>query len=493
MHRFRLFVLVPVLLLLAACATNPATGAKSFTAFMSPEQERQIGAEEHPKLVKEMGGAYQDSALQAYVTEIGLKLVTVSETPDLPYTFTIVDSDDVNAFALPGGYVHVTRGLLALADSEAELAGVLAHEIGHVVARHSAQRYSRTVTVGLGAAVLGAVAEAAGLPPGVGDLTALGAQAYLQGYSREQELEADMLGVRYLSDAGYEPRAMATFLEDLNSYSRLQAVLTDRPEAAADGGNIMASHPRTADRITRATRLAEQAPVADARAGRDAYFAKIDGLIYGDSPEQGLRIGRDFYHQGLRFAFRVPSGFAMVNRPNRVVARGPRGALIAFDMATPPNMRDPVTYVGRDWGGGLGLTHVERIEVNGMAGATGAARVQTRGGMADVRLVAIQADPARVYRFLFLTPPQLTRQLATELKQTINSFRRLSDAEAAAVTPLRIRVLTVEPGDTAQSLAARMPFADHQLERFLVLNQIDAGKPLEAGGKVKIVTRDGGR
>ena len=493
MNRFRLFVIVPLLLLLAACATNPATGGKSFTAFMSPEQERQIGAQEHPRLVKEMGGAYPDPALQAYVTEIGLKLLSVSETPNVPYTFTIIDSDDVNAFALPGGYVHVTRGLLALANSEAELAGVLAHEIGHVVARHSAQRYSRSITVGLGAAVLGAVASAAGLPAGVGDLTALGAQAYLQSYSREQELEADMLGVRYLTDAGYEPRAMATFLEVLNDYSRLQATLAGRPEAAAGGGTIMASHPRTADRVARATQHALQTPVAEARVGRDAYLAKIDGLIYGDSPAQGLRLGRDFYHQGLRFAFRVPPGFAMINRPNQVVARGPQGALIAFDMARPPNMRDPVSYVGRDWGGGLGLTHVERIAVNGMDGATGAARVRTRGGVADVRLVAIQADPAQVYRFIFITPPQLTGQLAAELQQTIGSFRRLSEAEAAAVKPLRIRVVTVKPGGTAQSLAARMPFAEHQLEHFLVLNQIGPSALLKPGQKVKTVTRDGGR
>jgi predicted Zn-dependent protease len=493
MIRLRLVLLVPLLLLLAACATNPATGAKSFTAFMSPEQERQIGAQEHPKLVKEMGGAYPDPALQAYVTEIGLKLVSVSETPHAPYTFTIIDSDDVNAFALPGGYVHVTRGLLALANSEAELAGVLAHEIGHVVARHSAQRYSRSVSVGLGAAVLGAVAAAAGLPSGVGDLTAFGAQAYLQGYSREQEMEADMLGVRYLALAGYEPKAMATFLEVLNSYSRLQAVLAGRPEAAADGGNIMASHPRTADRIARASQLAAQTPVADARTGRDAYLARIDGLIWGDSPEQGLRIGRDFYHQGLRFAFRVPPGFTMINQPHQVVARGPQGALIAFDMATLPQMRDLVSYVGRDWGAGLGLTHVERITVNGMEGATGTARVQTRAGLADVRLVAIQADPARVYRFIFLTPSQLAGQLAAEMKRTIDSFRRLSEAEAAAVTPLRIRVVTVRQGDTAQSLAARMPFANHQMEHFRVLNQLRPGEPLKPGQKVKLVARDGGR
>ena len=486
----RLF-LVGALLLLAACTSNPATGGNSVSVLLSPEQERQIGAREHPRLVAEMGGAYRDPALQAYVTAIGLKLVRVSETPAAPYTFTIIDSDAVNAFALPGGYVHVTRGLLALADSEAELAGVLAHEIAHIVARHPAQRYNRTLTVGLGAAVLGAVAATAGLPADIADLTLVGAKAHLQSYSREQELEADMLGVGYLSQAGYDPTAMATFLEQLNHYSRWQAVLAGRPETSADGDSIMASHPRTAARIAQVNRLAEQAAAANAAQGREVYLARIDGVIFGDSPEQGLRIGQDFYHQGLRFAVRVPPGFAFVNRPDQIVARGPGGALIAFDRVTTQTLRDAARYVGRDWGAGLGLTQVERIEVNGMAGATGATRVMTRSGPLDIRLVAIQADQRHVYRLIFITPPQMTRRLAAALKQTIASFRRLSEAEAAAIRPLRIRVITVKPGDTTRSLAAALPFVDHQLEWFLVLNRIDPGEPLTPGQRVKIVTRGG--
>jgi predicted Zn-dependent protease len=340
-------------------------------------------------------------------------------------------------------------------------------------------------------AVLGAIAEAAGLPADVGDLAALGSQAYLQSYSRGQELEADMLGIRYLVQAGYEPRAMGDFLASLDTYSRLQAALAGRP-AAADTGGVMASHPRTTDRMARALQLAGQTPLADAEVGKAAYLARIDGLIYGDSPAHGLRIGRDFYHQGLRIAFRVPSGFVMINRPRSVIALGPKGSLIAFDMARAPNMPDPATYIGRDWDG-LRLTHLERIEVNGMQGATGAARVQTRAGMADVRLVAIRADPTRLYRFIFFMPPRLAGQLAAEMKRTVYSFRRLTEAGAAAVEPLRIRVVTVKPGDTARSLAASMPFAGFQLEHFLVLNQIDPNTPLKPGQKLKIVARDGSR
>jgi predicted Zn-dependent protease len=175
-----------------------------------------------------------------------------------------------------------------------------------------------------------------------------------------------------------------------------------------------------------------------------------------------------------------------------VIALGPEGSLIAFDMARAPNMADPVTYVGQDWEG-LKLTHLERIEIDGMEGATGAARVQTRAGMADVRVVAIRADPTRLYRFIFFMPPRLAGQLTAEVKRTVYSFRRLTEAEAAAVEPLRIRVVTVKPSDTAGSLAAGMPFADGQLEHFLVLNQIDPNTPLKPGQKVKIVARDGSR
>jgi predicted Zn-dependent protease len=487
MRPSRLFPVVSLLLLLTACTTNPATGDKSFTAFMSPEQERQVGAQQHSRLVEEMGGLYPDPALQAYVADVGAKLVRVSETPDVPYTFTIVDTDDVNAFALPGGYVHVTRGLLALANSEAELAGVLAHEIGHVVARHAAERYSRSVAAGLGTDGLGAIAEASGLPEGVGDLGALGSQAYLQSYSRDQELEADMLGIRYLAQAGYKPDAMANFLANLDNDSRLQAALASRPAATADARGIMASHPRTADRIARASQLAGQMPLADAPAGKDGYLARIDGLIYGDSREQGLRVGRDFYHRRLRITFRVPPGFAMINRPRSVIAGGPEGSLMAFDMVKAPNMLDPAAYIRENWGG-LRLRGLDRIEVNGMEGATGTARVRTHGGMADVRLVAIRADPARLYRFIFLTPPRLTGELVAEMKRTVYSFRPLTEAEAAAVEPLRVHVVTVKPGDTPRSLAANMWFSDHRLEHFLVLNQIGPETPLKPGQEVKIVT-----
>lgn len=479
------------LIAVAGCTTNPATGQSAFTAFMSPEDEQRVGREEHPKLVKEFGGAYADAKLAGYVDQVGQALARTTEMPGLAFSFTVLDDEMTNAFALPGGYVHVTRGLLALADNEAEMAGVLAHEIGHVTARHSAQRYSQGVLAQIGAGILGIAGAAAGVPA-AGDLAGFGAQAYLQGYSREQELEADMLGIRYMTRAGYDPQAMASFFRKLDRFTQLQATMAGDPQAA-QRFSIMASHPRTGDRVAQAIQLAGMAPAKAARVDEAEFLSRIDGMVFGDSPEQGVRRGRDFAHPRLRIAFRVPPGFVMVNDAKQVTARGPGDSLIAFDADMRPEVAranlDPASYVTRVWGGKLALRDVETFTVNGMPGATATAEVRTRAGApVDLRLVAVRERPDRLYRFMFLTPTSLTDRLSPEFRDTIKSFRRLSSDEAAAIKPLRLRVVTVRAGDTPERLAAGMPFDSHRTEMFLVLNGLRQGEPLQPGQKVKVIT-----
>ena len=474
---------------LAGCSVNPATGQQSFTAFMSPQEELRVGAEEHPKLVAQFGGSYEDPDVAAYVQQVGERIARVTEFPDLPYSFTVLNDENINAFALPGGYIHITRGLLALANNEAEVAAVLAHEVGHVTARHSAERYSRAVVANLGMAVLGALGQAAGLPAGTGDLAAFGAQAYLQGFSREQELEADTLGLRYMAQAGYDPRAMVSFFRKLDGFTELQAVMAGDP-GAADRFSIMASHPRTADRVSQALRRLAVSPRGSIRIGQDAHLARIDGILFGDHPDQGVRRDRDFQHPGLRIAFRVPPGFVMFNDPRRVVARGPGGAMLVFDAAdarTASRAGRMTDYLGREWGANLPLRNLERIDVNGMDAATAGARVRTRDGEVDLRLVAIRERDERVYRFLFLTPTQVTRQMTAEMQRTTYSFRRLTREEAAQIKPLRVRVITVGTRDTVDSLAARMPFAQYRTERFLALNGLRPGDQVVPGPLVKII------
>lgn len=469
-------------LLLGGCSVNPATGDEQFTAFLSPEEERRVGAQEHPKLVKAFGGLYEDPALQRYVSSLGRLLQQTSEQPEPPFTFVVLDSPVVNAFALPGGYVHVTRGLMALANDEAELAGVIAHEIGHVTARHSAERYSHGLVAGLGAAILGAVVD----NRSVSDFANIAAGAYVQGYSRSQELEADTLGVRYLSRAGFDATAMSSFLETMGAEATLANKMAGKRGAGAQGG-LFASHPRTADRVRKAA-AAAQVKFGGERA-RDIYLRRIDGMIYGDSPEDGFVRGRAFAHPILRIAFTAPPGFRLHNAPEAVVGTHPLGATVRFDEARLANPSlSTWHYLRGVWASKVALTRIERTQVDGMDAVAASTRVRTTSGVRDVRLVAIRAAPTRVYRFFFVTPPRQTREFSTPFRQMIASFRRLGVQQAANLRPLRLRVVEVAPGDTVESLAARMPFNDFRTEQFRVLNGLGPRERLQPGQLVKIVT-----
>jgi predicted Zn-dependent protease len=478
-HAAALVLLLPAL---AACAVAPATGRTIFTGGLTPEKEAELGFKESAKVQKEFGGTYDDPELARYVSSLGKLLARTSEMPNLAFTFTVLDTPVVNAFALPGGYVYVTRGLLALADDEAELAGVLAHEIGHVTARHTAERYGQTILAqgtALGAGLL--LGEAAG------DLTGTGAMLFVRSWSRDQEHEADLLGVRYLSRVGYRPQAMASFLTHLQAHSRLEAEIQGRP-GKADEFSLLQTHPRTAERIELAIREAGAKPVADPLVARELYLGKIDGLLYGDNPKEGVIKGRQFLHPGLRFAFEVPDGFRLINSPEKVIARGPEGAAIVFDVARKSPGVSITDYLIRDWAKETTLRDVEAISVNGLAAATGQTRLRGRQGSLDFRLVAIQGETGTVYRFLFLTSPKATGALSEGLRRTTYSFRRLSPREAAAIRPLRLRLYRVRPGDTPSSIAQAMAFEDYRLQRFLVLNGLIETSPLRPGQIVKIVT-----
>lgn len=465
--------------LLAGCTTNPATGERMLS-LMSPQEEQQIGAQEHPKLVQEFGGEYNNGELVRYIDSVGQLLARTSELPDQKFTFTVLDSEIVNAFALPGGYVHVSRGLLALANSEAEIAGVMAHEIGHVTGRHSAQRYSQTMGANILSTILGIGLGSVGQQIG----QAAGSY-YLAGYSQDQEFQADSLGVRYLRRAGYDVQAMADFLSSLRAQSQLEAAAAGLPPGTVDETDIMASHPRTLDRVQRA--MAEAGggpPVKDPMEGRDIYLRKIHGMIYGDSPEQGYVRGQRFIHPALRFAFEVPPGFKLVNKTSAVQARGPNGAGIIFDMQK-AGSGSMANYMASALGGRK--VPIESITINGMEAATASVPVNSNAGARVVRLVAIRFDANQVARMVFITTPQQANALSEQLRTTTYSFRKLTAAEAAAIKPQRIAVVRVGTGDTVERLAARMAMPDRKVERFRVLNGLQGNEGLRAGQLVKIV------
>ena len=430
------------------------------------------------------GGLYDDPALQRYVSSLGRLLQQTSEQPEPPFTFVVLDSPEVNAFALPGGYVHVTRGLMALANDEAELAGVIAHEIGHVTARHSAERYSHGLVAGLGAALIDAVID----NQTVSNVANLAAGAYVQGYSRSHELEADTLGVRYLSRAGFDATAMSSFLETTGAEAALARKIAGEHGEGAQGG-LFASHPRTADRVRAGGRRRASQRYGggerETRTSTSAQSTAIDLPVI--APEEGFVRGRAFAHPLLRIAFTAPPGFHLRNAPEAVVGTHPSGATMRFDEATlaGPSI-STWRYLRGVWAAKVPLTRIERTQVDGMDAVAASTRVSTRSGVRDVRLVAIRAAPQRVYRFFFVTPPQRTREFSTPFRQMIASFRRLGVEQVENLRPLRLRVVEVAPGDTVESLAARMPFNEFRAERFQVLNGL---RPASAFSRVSCEDR----
>jgi predicted Zn-dependent protease len=481
-----LLLLVPGL---AGCTVNPATGNRSFTGFMGPEDEAELGREQNPAVIRAFGGVYGDKAVQDYVTRVGQALARTTELPELAFTFTVLDSPVINAFALPGGYVYVTRGLLALASDEAELAGVLAHEIGHVTARHAAQRYSQQIVAGLGAAVLGTVGAATDFGERATDTLA----AVVQSYSRDQEFEADTLGIRYLGRAGYAVDAMAGFLTKLDRHSGLESELAGRT-GQIGAFDVMATHPRTVERIERAAALGGgglgSGGVAGSAAGRReqaAYLRAVDGLLYGEDPELGLIKGQSLVHPKLGIRFDVPQGFRLVSGARQITAQGPGGATIAFDTVRAESdglaMDD---YIRRIWGRTMQLSDAARLPLAGFDAAGATSRIQTRRGPLDLRLVAIAAGRT-IHRFLFLTPPQMTASLSADLRRVPDSFRRLSAAEVAEAAPRRLRIHVVQAEDTREALIARTaadPVADR---RFDLLNGLVDGALPPAGTPIKLI------
>jgi len=480
MRARRLLLVVLASAVLAGCTTNPVTGERQLVSMVSAEKEAAAGAQAHPKITAAFGGVYDDPQIGLYVAQVAQKLAHASGRP-VSYRLTVLDSPVVNALALPGGYVYVTRGLLALAGDEAELASVLGHEIGHVDARHSAQRQ----TAAMGASVLGAVLGAVVGSQAVNQVVGAGGRGILASYSRDQEFEADALGVRALARAGYDPYAAASFLEKMGAEENLRAQIAGG-RGDADKSDWLASHPATPDRVAAAEARAAETGAAPATLPRqkDAYLTAIDGMIYGDSPAQGMVRGRAFLHPQTGFAFSAPRGSKLVNTPQAVGIQGPGKSVAKFDAASKAAEMGIRQYLTSDWAARVELTQVREFEINGMPAAGAFARI----GAYQARLVVIEYTPTQVYRFLIGVLPATHDAQMPLFDDMVMSFRRLSAREAAAIKPYRLRIVTVRPGQSVAELAARMSLPDFKEERFRVLNGLRPGDVLAPGARVKIVS-----
>ncbi|MBW8813838.1 MAG: M48 family metalloprotease [Caulobacterales bacterium] len=454
----------------------PAAAQDTRAARAEREQQAQV--------LEGLGGAY-DGPQAAYVSRIGERMAAVAGLRGR-CVFTLVNSEVVNAFAAPPGcHVYVTRGLLSLLNSEAELAAVLGHEVGHVAADHATRQRNQQVATGLAAALVGALAKS----DLVGEVAGKAAQLGVLSYSRNQEFEADNLSLHYLPLAGYDPRALAAVLDALQ---REEAFTAHTAGTSRSLPAWASTHPLTADRIRRADDgAAGGAADPGLEVGAPAFLAALDGLAYGDDPVGGVIRGGAFLHPGLRIGFQAPGGFRLVNASRAVGIEGP-GALrgeFAAGRATAGRLEDYAAQVLAAVAGSTPL-QAERPQhtvINGLDAVVLAARAFPRSGPVDLTVAAYAVGDGRAYHFVTIAPVGQGRAV----DDLIGSFHRLSEREAAAVGARRISVVTVRAGDTSESLAARMA-GEARLERFRLLNALDPGEALAPGRKVKLVVDGGG-
>jgi len=430
---------------------------------------------QHPRILATYGGEYSDPKLERMVAKVVGNLTLESGNPAQTYRITILNSPNVNAFALPGGYLYVTRGLLALANDSAELAAVIAHEMGHVTANHGLQRQKLEAEEELATKV---VSDVLGGSPNA-KAVLIRNKLKLAQFSRNQELEADAIGIKTSGKAGYDPFAAARFLQSMAAYSDLRSV-TGAADASLD---FLASHPNAPQRIELALRHGRQfgAPGIGAR-DRDSFLAGVDGLLFGDTPEEGYVRGTTFLHPGLGISFSVPQGFVIDNSAAAVTASGPGDTAIRFDGVAIDRNTPLADYVKSGWVAGLDQTSVRSETINGNEAAI--ARAQAEGWRFDITVIRAGGQ---VYRLLTAAPVD-SATLDSVAHFVGSSFKTLSVSEKAALKPLRIRVVTVQPGQSVASLAASMSGVDKKLDLFRVLNALPPGGNVSTGEKVKIIS-----
>jgi predicted Zn-dependent protease len=435
----------------------------------------ELAKAQHPRILATYGGEYSDPKLERMVAKVVGNLTTVSGNPGQAYRITILNSPNVNAFALPGGYLYVTRGLLALANDSAELAAVIAHEMGHVTANHGLQRQQKEAEEVLATKV---VTDVLRENPSA-SVALIRGKLRLAQFSRNQELEADAIGIKTSGQAGFDAYAAGRFLQSMSSYTDFRSV-SGATDASLD---FLASHPNAPQRIDLAQRHARQfGPPGQGTRDRDSFLAGIDGLLYGDTPEEGFVRGNTFLHPGLGVSFSVPPDFAIDNSAAAVTATGPGEMAIRFDGVALDKGTPLVDYIRSGWVSGLDNASVRSLTINGNDAAV--AHAAAEGWQFDITVVRAGSQ---VYRLLTAAPVAST-SLRAVAEMVGGSFKLLSAREKAALKPLRIRVVTVKPGQTTGAIAATMVGVDRKLDLFRVLNALSPGASVSAGDKVKIIT-----
>jgi predicted Zn-dependent protease len=471
------FGIVAMALFLFSCATNPVTG-RTELMLLSEQDEIAMGRSTDPQVVQTYG-IYANRDLASYIGNLGRRMGSISHRPQLTYEFKVMDSPVINAFAVPGGYVYLTRGILAYLNSEAELAGVMGHEIGHITARHSAQQYSKAqiaqLGLGLGSLLSPAFADFAGLAAqGVGVL-------FLK-FSRDNEREADSLGVEYSSKVGYDAREMTNFFNTLNRMEKgtqgsLPDFLSTHPNPDNRVGAIMASSQQWQSQLN----------LTNPKINRGTYLSKIDGLVFGDDPRQGFVENNRFYHPQLKFMFPVPSGWKLENLPAQVqIVSGDEQAAILFNMGSEATLAaEARTFLKES---GATVLSQKETNVNGFKSLVLASSLASRSGVLTVLSYFISRDAA-IFVFHGFAAQENFDAHRSEFQKTMHGFQTLSDPAKLAVQPDRIGIRTIGRRMTLSQALRELGTPEADLKKLAQMNGGALTAELPANSQIKVIAK----
>jgi len=469
-----------ILLALASCAVNPVSGRQEFV-LMSETDEMKAGRQGDQEVKKEYH-LYDDKALQAYVNEIGQKLAKTSHRNNLEYHFTVLDSDEINAFALPGGYVYISRGIVAYLNSEAELAAVLGHEIGHVNARHSVEQFTAAQTANIGLTLGSILIPALGNQASQSLANILG-HVLLSGYGREHELEADRLGAEYLARSNYNPQAMINVIGVLKNQEELERVVAkeENREPRTYHG-VFSSHPDNDARLKEVVNAAQKFAGNYPAENKERFQQLTNNLIYGDNVDQGIVRGTAFYHPELDFSIRFPDRWLINNLPDRIQAKSPDGQTVMQLSTVDKNKKGNPSQALQQL---LSVTarEIETLKIDGNNAALATAKRKNT----FVRAAVIEHDGQRFFLFGASEKADAFDRFLPEINKTINSFHRLTSADKIQAKPLRMKYITAKADTTFAKLADNAPLGRHSEILLRIINaKYPTGEP-KKGERIKIV------
>jgi predicted Zn-dependent protease len=465
------------LVLLSACAVNPVTGKKQIV-LMSQEQEIAMGKQADPEIIA-FFGLYEDPEMQRFINEKGQAMAAASHRPKLDYQFKIVDSPVVNAFALPGGYVYFTRGIMAHFNNEAEFAGVLGHEIGHVTARHSViqQRNAMLGQIGLMAGVL--------LVPELADFAeplTQGLQLALMSFGRDAERQSDKLGVEYSSKIGYDASEMAGFFKTLERQSALSG--------AAEIPEFLSTHPSPSERNETVAKLAAEQKRKSrnaTRVGRESYLKMIDGLVVGEDPKQGFVENGVFYHPGMKFLFPVPAGWKLQNSPQQVQMASESGdAIMIFMLAPGATLEEAANTSAQQFG--LSILDSRKESINGLPSLLFVADQKQEQGTIRVLSTLIQFQ-GHIFNMMGVTQAQTFTNHEGTFLSTSRQFRELTDSEKLNRKPDVVRIRTLPQSMTLENAFRHFNVPSEKFQELAVLNGMELNERVGSGEMIKVVAR----